>query len=337
MDYTSRSCGNFLPALKSNLIDLFPQSIEGSDEPVRPPPQSKSSDRIGYIHSTEQTYCIENFYDITEETPFLGEITVGIRWEDAQIPGKLPSQLDLDLACIVLDSQYNILDRIAGAGVPVPVVKEKSQQQEGGEDDENGENSQEQQQQQQGDENDEDSVIISPPPVSINGSIIHGGEIATERQEGVDDHFIQIKLRGVEELPNATYIAIYAASLTGVSFKNNHLVGCYSHIFDTHTQQELISYEITPIQSEFSTDCYFTSTNTSSSSGILLYILFKLESKWYVLSTQKPLTGSPPDVTTDKIMTILTNYLNEVKPTTLQMRINAHNQTNTKRYGHLTS
>lgn len=326
MDYTSRSCGSFLPALKSNLIDLFPQSDPNSEEPPRPPPQSKSSDRIGYIHSTEQTYCLENFYDITEETPFLGEISVGVRWEEAQIPGKVPAQLDLDLACVVLDSQYNILDRIAGAGVPVTVTKEKVQQ-EG--DEENGDNPPPQ--------DEEDSVVISPPPVSVNGSIIHGGEIAAERQEGVDDHFIQIKLRGVDELPNATFIAVYAASLSGVSFKTNRLVGCYSHIFDSHNQQELISSEITPIQNEFSTDCFFTSPNTSSSSGILLYILFKLDTKWYVMSSQRPLTGSPPDVTMDNIMKILTNYLHETKPPTLQMRINAHNQTNVKRYGHLTS
>ena len=326
MDYTSRSCGNFLPALKSNLIDLFPQSDPNSEEPPRPPPQPKSSDRVGFIHSTEQTYCLEHFYDITEETPFLGEVTVGIRWEDAPIPGKVPAQLDLDLACIVFDAQYNILDHIAGAGVPVTLTKEKQQQKEG--DEENGESAP---------QDDETSVVISPPPVSVNGSILHGGEIAAERQEGVDDHFIQIKLNGVSELPNSTYIAVYASSLSGVSFKNNQLIGCFSHIFDTHNQQELISYEITPIQNENSKDSYFTSPNTSGSSGILLYILFKLESKWYVMSAQKPLTGSPPDLTTDNIKTAITNYLNEVKPTTLQMRINAHNQTNTKRYGHLTS
>lgn len=270
---------------------------------------------------------MESFYDVSEEnvTIFSGEVGFGIRWEESQYPpGRAPSQLDMDLAAIVFDSKFAVLDRIAGAGLPIP-PKPPAEPKTG---DEEGDEPPPEPEQEEG--------AVSPPPVSSNGSLIHGGEIATERVEGTDDHSIQIKLKGVDEHPDATYLAIYTSSLSGKSFHQSHLVGCYAHLFDSSSQQELISYEITDT-AELSRDTFFTSSKTSLESGALLAILFKFESKWYAMSCLRPLKGAPPDLTMDGILSTITGYINEVKPLQLQLRLNTHNTTQVKRYGHVTS
>lgn len=313
--------------------------------PTDPPPPAvlKPSDRIGYVHTTEQTYSLESFYDVTAEemiSTFSGEITFGIRWEESHYPpGRVSSQIEMDLAAIVLDSKYNILDRIAGAGAPIPPKQPRAppvvKAREEGEGEE-GEGDGEEEAPAEPEPEEEEGETISPLPVSKNDSLIHGGEIPAERVEDVDDHFIQIKLKGVDEHPDATYLAIYTSSLTGKTFQENHLVGCYAHLFDSASQQELISYQITDT-SEFSKDNFFTAPETSSGSGVLLAILFKFESKWYVMSSLRPLTGCPPAPSMEALVTTLTAYLNETKPLTLQLRLNTHNSTQVKRYGHLTS
>jgi hypothetical protein len=349
LDYTARSCGPFLPTLKANLADLFAtpsnEDEEGSAPTVAadpPPTVLKPSDRIGYVHTTEQTYSLESFYDVTAEemlSTFSGEVTFGIRWEESHYPpGRVPSQIEMDLAAIVLDSKYNILDRIAGAGAPIPpkqprapVVKANDREGDG-----EGEGDGEEEAPVEPEPEEEEEEAVSSPPVSSNGSLIHGGEIPAERVEDADDHFIQIKLKGVEEHPDATYLAIYTSSLTGKSFQENHLVGCYAHLYDSASQQELISYEITDT-SEFSKDTFFTAPGTSTGSGVLLAVLFRFESKWYAMSSLRPLTGCPPAPSMDTLMETITSYLNETKPLSLQLRLNTHNSTQVKRYGHLTS
>lgn len=300
---------------------------EGEGE-AAPPRVLKPSDRVGYIHTTEQTYCLESFYDVNEEnvSTFSGEVGFGIRWEESTYPpGRAPSQLDMDIAAVVLDSKFNVLDRIAGAGLPIPPkppAAPKASDEEGEE--------------PPPPEPEPEEDAVSPPPVSSNGSLIHGGEIAAERVEGTDDHSIQIKLKGVDEHPDSTYLAIYTSSLSGKSFHQSQLVGCYAHLFDSASQQELISYEITDT-AEFSRDTFFTSSTTSVESGVLLAILFKFESKWYAMSCMRPLRGAPPDMTMEPILNTVTGYLNEVKPLQLQLRLNTHNTTQVKRYGHVTS
>jgi stress response protein SCP2 len=354
LDYTTRSCGPLLPLLKANLAELFatPQAEDEEGTPAPAPPAPivlKPSDRIGYVHTTEQTYLLESFYEVSAEemvSSFSGEVTFGIRWEEAHYPpGRVSSQIDMDLAAIVLDSKYNVLDRIAGAGVPIPPKPPRAPpappaaKARGGGEGEDGEG-------EEGDEEEEETApepepeeeeeeAISAPPVSSNGSLLHGGEIPAERVEDADDHFIQIKLKGVEEHPDATYLALYSSSLSGKSFQENHLVGLSAHLFDSASQQELLSYEITDT-SEFSKDTFFTSSETSTGSGVLLAVLFLFEGKWYAMSSLRPLTGCPPAPTLASVTDTITAYLNETKPLSLQLRLNTHNSTQVKRYGHLT-
>jgi hypothetical protein len=312
------------------------------------PPPLKPSDSIGYIHTTEQTYCLESFYEFNAEenvSTFSGEVSFGIRWEESHYPpGRVPVPIDMDLAAVVLDSKFQILDRIAGAGAPIPpkpprappVVKPSGDRRRGDDEDgEDGEDEPEPEPEPEPEEEEEEEQI-PVPPVSSNGSLIHGGEISPERVEGVDDHSIQIKLKGVEEHPDATYLAIYSTSLSGLSFHQNNLVGCFAHLFDSNTLQELITYEVTDT-TEFSHDSFFTASKTTGESGVLMAVLFKFESKWYLLSSLRPLRGCPPDMTMEAITASITAYLTGINVMSLQLRINTHNSTQVKRYGHLTS
>jgi hypothetical protein len=346
MDYTARSCGPLIPLLKTQLSSLFaPPAAPDADGEGRGPslalpplPSSlgpRNSERIGYIYTappytpaTPQTFAVESFYDSGEGgSEFTGDVSFGIAWNQ-----KVDSTvaLDLDLGVVVLDNAFRIIDYVAGASPPkitkrmVPANEGERELDEDGEEKPPAEPK----------EVEIEEVEEQPPPVSINGSLVHGGEIAPERQEGVDDHTIHIKLKGVDELPSSTYIAIYSSSLTGRSFESLHIRGCKAHLFDSTSKQEIISTEYRNT-TEHRQDNFFTAPRPKKSSGVILAILYKLEGKWYVLGCNVEVKGSPPEMNMDGIREVLEKYLKYTQPLQLQMRINAHNTTNVKRYGHL--
>lgn len=353
-DYTARSCGPLVPVLKSHLTNLFAPPLSDADiadgkvlSPALPPLpstlQQRNSDRVGYVFTatpytplTPQTFCLEHFYDTSSNSgepsgnvgEYSGEFSFGIRWNQKE--GSSVT-LDMDLGVVVLDNQFRIQDRVAGASPPQIVkrlVEETTTEIERGEDDEEDKVKEVTREV----EIEEEEQV--PPPVSLNGSLLHSGEISPERQEGVDDQTVQFKFKGIEEYTNSTYVAVYATSLTGRSFESSHLLGCTTHLFDSQSRQEIFQgeYENTTEQTN---DGYFTSSKTKIGSGVLLAVFYKLEGKWYALSCNVPVRGSPPEKDMEGLRNVLESYLTEAKPLQLQMRINAHNTTVVKRYGHI--